>query len=212
MQLWVARCWWDNQHRLQRVENYNLSAISFLNLDRLSAGEALVVPEKALVYLVKKSFILFLHKRQHWQEVAEAEGAQIMFSYLSLVRLIRSRVFPKLAGGKREGKTTWQQKFLRFCQLDNTPCAANHHNGWETEQNGQLTENDGVNKCNDGKKSGPAKAARTQSKVGGLFSTIGIARCFKKGRKSPLSRKPLGPLGCPIQQEKRDHQPQGKLL
>ena len=83
-----------------------------LDLDGLSAGEALVVPKKALVHLIKhlkyllKCLDLALSKdnsgkkSKHWKDTNRMK----FISYLSFVRLIRSRLCPKLARSKCQRK------------------------------------------------------------------------------------------------------------
>ena len=70
----------------------------------------------------------------------------------------------------------------------------------EAEQEIQLTENNGVDECNEGKKSGPAKSARAKGKVVRLTFCMGK---WNKGKLLPLLRKSLEPWDCPSPQEKK---------
>ena len=62
---------------MEKVENCDFSRIVFLvfvlDLDGLSAGEALVVPKKALVHLIKCLHLLY-EKRQYYVERTQNIG------------------------------------------------------------------------------------------------------------------------------------------
>ena len=70
----------------------------------------------------------------------------------------------------------------------------------EAEQEIQLTENNGVDECNEGEKSGPAKSARAKGKVVRLTFWMGKRN---KDMLSPLLRKSLEPWDCPSPQERK---------
>ena len=67
----------------------------------------------------------------------------------------------------------------------------------EAEQEIQLTENNGVNECNEGKKSGPAKSARAKGKVVRLtfWLEIGIRQGLTSAPQIPRTLGLSQPAG-----------------